>query len=168
MLIEPTLDTGKLITYKSLQINPSETTPRLAERLISLSDRLLQEYLPQYIGGQIKLKNQPHPNRATYSRKLTKEDGIIDWTKPADQVEREIRAYIEWPKSRTTLAGKDVVITKAQVKEIYGKPGTVTADKKSLVIHCGKQSLEILNLKPAGKKEMTAAAFIAGYGQSLR
>lgn len=163
MVIEPSLDTGKLITQKSLKINPRETTPSLTNRLVELSNRLLKDYLPLYVAGNIKPKNQPHPDRATYSRKLTKEDGIIDWSKPADQIEREIRAFIDWPKSRTTLASKDVIITEVKISNVNGKPGNISTLNKEIVVCCGENALVISKLKPAGKKEMTSEGFIAGH-----
>lgn len=165
MLIEPALDTGKLITTKSLTIAEDETTPTLTNRLIELSNELLAEYLPQYIDGKVKPRAQPHPDRATYSRKLTKQDSIIDWKKSADEIEREIRAFIEWPKSRATIHNTEVIITKAHVEHDSGAPGEVkvSSDRKTLFVGCGKDSLAIDLLKPAGKKEMNAVSFINGY-----
>ncbi len=166
MLIDEGLDTGKLLTYKTLPIEPMDTTQSLTDRLIKLSDKLLQDYLPKYVIGSIKPKNQPHPDRATYSRKLTKEDGIIDWNKSAQQIEREIRAYIEWPKSRTKIADKEIIITKAHAlpTNIPNNPiGKFEAVGNALMVECGKGTLCIDRLKPAGKSEMTAMAFLAGY-----
>lgn len=163
MLIEPTLDTGKLLVQKSLPIAPDDTTPSLTTKLIDLSNQLLTEYLPRYLSGELRPRSQPHPSRATYSRKLTKDDGRLDWTKPADVLEREIRAFADWPKSYTTLGGKDVIITKARVVNEKLQPGQIKTDKQRLVVGCGEESLEIEKLKPAGKKEMTADAFLRGY-----
>ncbi len=168
MLIDETLDTGKLLTQKSLQISNQDTTPFLTQRLIKLSNRLLAEYLPLYLSGKLKLRAQSHPDRATYSRKLTKEDGLIDWSKSADQIEREIRAYIEWPKSRTKIAGKEVIITEADALSFNRQrtsPGKIEIVKApdSIIVECGSDYLRINRLKPAGKNEMSADAFIRGY-----
>lgn len=162
MLIDSGMDTGKLLAQKGLAIRPDATTAQLTDELIKLSDLLLQQYLPQYIAGSLKAHNQPHPDRATYSRKLTKDDGLIDWAKPAQDLEREIRAFIDWPKSRVILGGKDVIITQAQVVEGHGSPGKALEHKARLVVATGDGALEILKLKPAGKPEMTAQAFLAG------
>ncbi len=163
MLIEPELDTGKLLAQKSLPISPNDTTPSLTTKLIDLSNKLLLECLPKYLKSQTTLRNQPHPNRATYSRKLTKDDGLIDWTKPAMHIEREIRAFLDWPKSRTSIAGKEVIITRAHIVEAAGTPGTVDTTKKQLIIYCGQQALQIDQLKPAGKAEMSGPSFLHGY-----
>lgn len=167
MLIDQSLDTGKILVQKSLAVEPSETTPSLTQKLIELSNDLLVEYLPKYMGGEVRPRAQPHPNRATYSRKLTKEDGLIDWSKPAEQIEREIRAFTDWPKSTTSFGGKDVVVTKASLVRRSGKPGTIAVQDKSLIAFAGKDALVIEELKPAGKPNMTAEAFIAGYKTNL-
>lgn len=171
MLIEPTLDTGKLIVQKSIKIADNDTTPSLTDKLVSLSNELLVMYIPLHANGKSKPRQQPHPDRATFSRKLTKADGIIDWGKSAAELEREIRAYNDWPKSRTTLAGKDVIITKAHAvpSNFSEKPGEVEVikDQGILMVNCSNGYLCIDALKPAGKKEMTAAAFLAGYGHLL-
>lgn len=166
MCIDPTLDTGKIIVQRQLSIKPTDTTPVLTERLIELSNQLLLEYLPKYAYGLIKPRQQPHPDRATYSRKLTKQDGIIDWQKPAEQIEREIRAFTGWPGSRTVLFNRDVIITQAHVvPSTHGKPGDIEVikDVGILSVSCSAGSLCIDRLKPAGKREMSAKEFIAGY-----
>jgi methionyl-tRNA formyltransferase len=168
MLIDAGMDTGKILAQKSLQIESTDTISSLTEKLIVLSNGLLAENLPRYFSGELTPRSQPHPDRATYSRKLTKEDGVIDWKKPAAQIEREIRAFREWPKSRANIAGKDVVITEAFAVPTVSKnsePGDVTIveETKSLAIETSNGSLCITKLKPAGKNEMPAQAFINGY-----
>jgi methionyl-tRNA formyltransferase len=155
MVIEPTLDTGKLITQKVLPISPDDTTPTLTDKLVAFSNNLLVEYLPRYIEGEIVPKNQPHPDRVTFSRKLTKDDSILDFKKPAVQLEREVRAFTGWPKSRATLLGQEVIVTKAHVGKV--------AETK-LDILCGDgQYLSIDELiGPSGRK-MDAKSFLNGY-----
>ncbi|HJP96721.1 MAG TPA: methionyl-tRNA formyltransferase [Candidatus Saccharimonadales bacterium] len=167
MLLTAGMDEGPILAYGAYPLPPRITTPELTHDLIELSDVLLQEVVPAYASGSIIAKPQDNVADATYSRKLTKEDGAIDWSKPADQIEREIRAFIEWPKSSTTLAKHDVVITAAHVLEASGEPGNAVKLSKQLVVYCGKDALIIDSLKPAGKKEMTGQAFLAGYGNLL-
>ena len=154
MLIDEGMDTGKLLTSRSLAISPDETTPELTKRLITLSDELLQDYMPRYLSGELQPKSQPHPDRATYSRKLTKADGIIDWNEPAEVIERKIRAFTGWPGSRTTLGSIDAIITRAHVSNEPAALSKQCGDGKYLVID---------TIKPAGKKEMPVQAFLAGY-----
>ena len=155
MVIEPSLDTGKLITQKVLPIAADDTTPTLTDKLVSLSNNLLAGYLPRYIDGEIIPKNQPHPDRVTYSRKLTKQDSILDFTKPAADLEREIRAFTGWPKSRTTLLGQDIIVTKAHVSKVAEtKLDIPTGDGQYLSID------ELIG--PSGRK-MDSKSFLNGY-----
>lgn len=172
MMLDEGMDTGKLITTKKLPIEPTETTPNLTNRLITLSSELLTSYVPRYLSGDIKPRQQPHQDRATYSRKLTKDDGIIDWTKPAVSIEREIRAFYDWPKSRTTLAGKDIIVTQAHVlpnNNSAMEPGQLYLNEttKELGVATSDGILIIDELKPAGKQKMPARAFLAGYRHLL-
>jgi methionyl-tRNA formyltransferase len=155
MVIDAGLDTGKLITQKTIEIAPTDTTPVLTERLITLSNELIADYLPRYIAGDITPHNQPHPDRATFSRKLTKEDGILDWSKPAHVLECEVRAYTGWPKSRTTFGAHMIIVTKAHIE---------TEQKTPLDILCQDGAfLSIDELIAPSGKTMTADAFLRGY-----
>lgn len=167
MLVDQGLDTGKLITYRTHHLTGYETTPELTEQLINLSDTLLQEFVPQYVSGTVAPRNQPHPDRATYSRKLTKEDGVIDWNQPAKVIEQKIRAFIEWPQSRTKLADLDIIITAAHVTDFHGTPGDFLIANGELLFCANDTALSIDRLKPAGKKEMPIQAFLAGYRTKL-
>jgi methionyl-tRNA formyltransferase len=177
MLLTAGMDEGPLLAQSIHEIEPSTTTPELTDDLIQLSYKMLIEIVPLYLEGktvpapqeEVTMAESPEP---TYSRKLTKEDGDIDWGKPAEQIEREIRAYLDWPKSRTKLAGKDVIITKAYVVPTSSpgeKPGNVTVvpEAKAIYVATSSGSLWIQRLKPAGKNEMTAEAFLAGHRNLL-
>lgn len=176
MLLVEKMDEGPLLAQGNYDIKDDETTPSLTDNLIELSYSMLEEILPLYTtGGSI----QPVPQetavyessgqlQVSYSRKLTKDDGIIDWNKPAELLEREIRAFAGWPKSRTTLNGIEVVITGAHVIEDQLTPGKVIATTKLLTVGTAHGALAIDTLIPAGKKEMAVAAFMAGYGKKLR
>ena len=155
MLIEPTLDTGKLIAQESLTIKNDDTTPILTKKLVDLSNQMLINYIPKYLAGEIKPKQQIHPEKATYSRKLTKNDGLIDWQKPAAQIEREVRAYQGWPKSRTMIGNVNIIVIKAHVTTEY---------KTRLDIICGDGNyLSIDKLIAPSGKTMSAKDFINGY-----
>lgn len=163
MVIDAGLDTGKIIAQKSLHIEESETSESLTHKLIHLSNEMLQKYLPGYLAGSLAPRSQPHPNRATYSRKLTKEDGMLDWNKPAARLEREVRAFSTWPKSRATLVGREVIITAAHAAAGTQQPGAVTVAGNEITVGTKEGLLIIDRLKPAGKSEMDAKAFINGY-----
>lgn len=169
MLLVEKMDEGPLLAFGEYELPKDITTPVLTEHLINFSDGLLEKTLPGYLSGDI---SKPAPQTITeraisYSRKLTKEDGKIDWGKSALQIDREVRAFLGWPGSFTELAGKPVIITKAHVTTEAGKSGTVLLKDKGMIVHCGVQSLAIDTLKPAGKKEMSGYAFVAGHRDKL-
>jgi methionyl-tRNA formyltransferase len=166
MLLVSGMDEGPLLAQATCTLSDTITTPELTEELVDMSYKLLEAILPEYIEGRVLPFSQDASGQApTYSRKLTKEDGYLDWTKPALQLQREIRAFAGWPKSRTSFGGIDVVMTTAHVVDVAGPPGDTTIIDKQPVVYCGTQALAIDRLKPAGKKEMTGEAFLAGYRQ---
>ncbi len=170
MMIEPTLDTGKILVQKSLPIDPTDTTPTLTKKLIVLSNKLLAEYIPQYLSGEVTARNQPHSDRATHSRKLTKQDGVIDWNKPAEQIEREIRAFTDWPNSRAFIGGKEVILAKAEAigdrLQVTDVGKAFMTEQKELAVQTGNGLLVIERIKPVGKNEMDSASFMRGYMRS--
>lgn len=175
MLLVEKMDEGPLLAQGDYDIATDETTPSLTNNLIQLSYQMLCEVLPAYMSGTIQpmpqdtvAQTSPNTLQVSYSRKLSKEDGMIDWEKPAEQIEREIRAYQGWPKSRSKLGDIDVIITKAHVKEARLAPGELQISNKTLSIGTCNDALAIDALVPAGKKEMSVAAFMAGYGRKIR
>lgn len=170
MLINPGLDEGDLLAQKRLNIIIGETTPSLTRKLVHLSSEMLKQYLPQYLQAKITPFPQDLTKKITYASKICKADGEIDWSKPAEIIEREVRAYQGWPKSYTKLKDVNVTIIKAHVvpSSTSKKPGTLQIDgKDSLVIYCGKNCLGVDELQPAGKRPMDARAFLAGYKSRL-
>ena len=174
MLITAGLDEGPVFGWGVYNIKPEDNNQTLTQQLIHLSNALLADMLPKYLSGEFKPNPQEIiattmqlPTKPTYSRKLTKEDGRIDWKKPAEQIEREIRAYAQWPKSYTKFNDLEVAITKARVTEQNDDAGKHTIQNKELIVFCGNGALVIEKLKPAGKAEMDAASFMNGYRHLL-
>lgn len=176
MLLVEAMDEGPLLSQTTYDLHHDATTPSLTQDLIELSDQSLRHVLPIYLTKDLIPLPQEQvamPNHETisYSRKLSKQDGILDFTKSAAQLEREVRAFIEWPRSRTSLANKDVVVTKARVVHITdnGSSSGLEIGQASSAIVPGSISIAtsdgllcIDSLKPAGKPEMSAKAFLAG------
>jgi methionyl-tRNA formyltransferase len=163
------MDEGPLYKQKAVHLSGTDTKTELTKQLQALGAELLLEVLPNIISGELKPRQQPHPDRATYTKKITKEDGVLDWQKSAEELERQIRAYQGWPGSKTNLAGKEVTITQAHISLSDETPGKVevTPGLNTIIVHCGHNSLCIEKLQPAGKKEMTSKAFIAGHKDKL-
>ena len=181
MLLVEAMDEGPIIAFGTENIDSSYTVPSLTERLIQLSYSLLRTEIPRYLENPKTVTQSELPNIVTdfaypatpsYSRKLSKQDGMLDFNKSAEVLEREIRAFIEWPKSRTVIGGIDVIITAAHAapSELAdAKPGDYDYihKLKELGIVTRDGTLWIEQLKPAGKPEMTIVAFLAGYGDRL-
>jgi methionyl-tRNA formyltransferase len=174
MLIDEKMDEGPLLAQAEVALSPTTTALSLTQALIEVSNTLLSEILPLYHDGGIQSVPQSstigETKTPSYSRRLSKADGALDWQKPAEQLEREIRAYLTWPRSYTTLGQVSVTVTAAHVIPQAAKPvGTIELHKESgtLLVHCAVGCLSIDALQPAGKKEMSVAEFIRGYGSRV-
>jgi methionyl-tRNA formyltransferase len=175
MLLVEAMDEGPLLAIGEYDLPADITTPRLTDDLVGLSYALLKDTLPRYLSGEVKSASQEkvaetvgYSAEASYSRKLSKEDSILDWQKPAVQLEREVRAFLDWPKSRAIIGGHAVIITKAHAADGEGAPGELWLHDKRLGIYCSQGILMIDALKPAGKQEMAVEAFLNGYGKDLQ
>lgn len=156
MLINDKLDEGLLLAQQTMPVAPTVTIHQLTNQLVQLSNRLILHQLPRYLAGEITPYTQTVDQPPTYSRKLTKQDGVIDWAKPAMQLEREIRAFLGWPKSQAIIFGHKTVLLKARV--------AMSLDDGILVLPCGQKTyLEVQELISPSGKRMDGAAFIRGY-----
>jgi methionyl-tRNA formyltransferase len=171
MLITAGMDEGPLLGHTPFKIPEGITTPELTDELIDLSDESLQSLLPLYLNGEAQPVPQlqvalPGHDAVSYSRKLTKDDGILDLSKSAEELEREVRAFIEWPKSRIMLGNTEIIVTKAHVldeNEQDGVRNSITwldnaIKPKQFGLITSNGVLVIDRLKPAGKPEMSAEA----------
>jgi methionyl-tRNA formyltransferase len=158
MLINEKLDEGLLTSQDKLRIDQDDDTPKLTQKLIELSNKMLGRDIPLYLDS--KVKPYPQPDQVpTYSRKLVKEDGVLDWAKPAQQLEREVRAYAGWPRSATRVFGHKIIVTKARI----AKPSAGDEKDKALIMRANPGWLEIIELiAPSGRK-MSGADFLRGY-----
>lgn len=160
------MDAGPVYQQRAVTLTGTETKQELADNLLTLGAEMVIELLPGILNGSI-MGTPQDDSRATYDRLITKEDGIVDWSKPAILVEREIRAFAEWPKSSTRIAGKEVTLIAGHAIPDNGEAGSVEVRGKDLVIFCGNGALVVDKLKPAGKNEMTSNSFLAGHKHLL-
>ena len=165
------LDTGPIISQQSTPIGQEETHPQLAARLAQLGADLLGEVLPLWLRGEIEAVPQGDEG-ATLTHILKKEDGQIDWTLPADDIARRVRAFQPWPGTYTTWQGRHLKIVRAQRLEgsqDLTQPGTVTiateGREKRLLVQTGDGTLQLLEVQPEGKPVMEARAMLSGYPQ---
>ncbi len=163
MRLDPGLDTGPAFDVAKLQLGGTETRLDLYEWLAELGADLLAAKLPAILDGNLVPIPQNN-SHATHSKRLTKADGEIHWGKPAAELEREVRAYLGWPGSRTTIAGTPVTITAAHTSPHNGKASIpYRTPSGELAVYTTDGSLIIDHLIPAGKREMTGPAFLAGH-----
>lgn len=167
MQMDAGLDTGPILAARRTPIRPTDDSQTLHDRLAQLGAELLVETIPDYVAGKITPQPQPTAG-ATYAAKIKKEDGQIDWQRPAGQIWNRLRAFTPWPGAFTFLpgAGKPALlkIWKAEVVDQSGPPGVVlSADKTGLVVACGTGALRILELQREGGKRLAAEVFLAGH-----
>lgn len=163
MRLTSAMDEGPIYKQKTVHLKGNETKDGLTKSLQKLGSEMLIESLPEIINGTLKPRSQPHPDRATYTKKLSKSDGNIDWTRSAETIEREIRAYAGWPRSRINIGEVDCIITEVSVVNQQGPSGKYFVANKELVFNCGDKSISIHRLQPVGKKEMLVEEFLRGY-----
>lgn len=168
MKMERGLDTGPIVASVPEPIYPFDTTEELTDRLAIAGARLLPEVLAAYAAGMIA--PVPQPAQATLTRPLTKADGWIDWTKPALEIERLVRAMWPWPRTWTTLDGTRLQILRAAVvPAAVGEPGAARLADDRLVVACGAGGLALESVQPANRAALTGRAFAARLrGSSVR
>ncbi|HUA12935.1 MAG TPA: methionyl-tRNA formyltransferase [Candidatus Sulfotelmatobacter sp.] len=161
MLINEKMDEGPLLAQERLDLDQEITTPELTDKLIDLSDNMLKQTVPGYSSGKIKPYAQT--GEPTYTRKLTKEDSILDFSKTSDELCREVRAFAEWPRSRFTLNDLHIIVTKAHSIAGVGTPGKIYKSNSEFGLYTSDGIFIIDKLIPGSKKEMSSEAFLAGY-----
>ncbi|HEY1171906.1 MAG TPA: methionyl-tRNA formyltransferase [Verrucomicrobiae bacterium] len=167
MKMDAGLDTGDIVTISKTPIAPEDNTATLHDRLAIIGAKALIETIPGYINGDIKPQPQP-PEGSTYARKITKDDGRMDWAQPARVLFNRIRGLTPWPGAFTFLSPENKLrllkIWQTElVVDVSGQPGKVLqADKTGIVVACGEGALRITSLQREGGRRMTAAEFSAG------
>lgn len=165
MQMDKGLDTGDILSMEETVLDPKETSDSLFEKLADMGAKLLIKTLDDIEKGQIQAVKQPAESPTPYARMICKEDGLIDWSKSAKEVERLVRGMNSWPAAYTFAEGKNVKIWDSQVidEDSELEPGTIScADKNALRIQTGEGQLEILELQLQGKKRMPYDAFLRG------
>jgi methionyl-tRNA formyltransferase len=160
------MDSGPIYAQEAIELTGNETKQNLAYKLDELGREMLTRCLPSILDETLKPVEQADDD-ATYDGLITKQDGTIDWKTPAIQIERQIRAFSIWPKSRTTLNNIDVTITEGHTTSGTGKIGSLYLDEGKLGVYTSDGILLIDRLIPSGKKEMPSNSFLAGYRYKL-
>ncbi len=165
ILMDEKIDHGPILNQKKINIPKKIYFPELKIKLAKLGADLIIKTIPKWINKKIKPQTQDK-SKATYTKIIKKEDGKIDWSKSAKEIERKIRAFYPWPGAFTFFkkSGK-ILRTKILEAEFFS---SLKENKKGLWIKTDKNDyLLIKKLQPEGKKIMTAEEFKNGYGDAI-
>jgi methionyl-tRNA formyltransferase len=165
MYMDEGLDTGDILLQRTIDILPADTGGALHNRLAGVAPETLLESLDLLAKG--KAPRTPQDNAvATYAPKLKREDGKIEWSDPADAIERKIRAFDPWPGAFMTVSTdgtRNLKIFSATVIDLRGKPGKILRSEAELVVAAGEGALSLGEVQLEGKRRMSAMEFLRGH-----
>ncbi len=152
MRMEAGLDTGPMLLKVTTPISGDDTGGTLHDRLAEMGPGAVIQAIAGLAEGSLEGEVQDN-SLATYAHKLNKDEARIDWSRPADELERLVRAFNPWPICHSTLNGEALKVLAAQVAEGKGEPGTILdASKDGLTVACGQGALRVTRVQlPGGK-----------------
>jgi methionyl-tRNA formyltransferase len=165
MQMEAGLDTGPMLLTRAVPIEARETAASLHDRLATLGADALLDALEEIAQGTAKPQAQP-ADGVTYATKLRKEEAAIDWSQPAAQIDRQIRAFDPWPVAETRLHGQQLRVWQAMPVDAPASrsPGEVLATSAAGIdVSTGKGVLRLTRVQSAGRKAMSAAEFLKAH-----
>jgi len=160
------LDTGAILAQRALVITADEDAGSLHDRLASVGGELLLQVLQDCAAGRAQAREQPSIG-ATYARKIDDAETVLEWSKPAQQLEREVRAFRPAPGAQAWLRGERCKIWRAAVLEGSAEPGqVVAADRGGIRVGSGEGLLNIVELQRAGSRRLRVDEFLRGFAVS--
>ena len=161
MRMEAGLDTGPVLLAESLPIGDEETAGELHDRLATLGARLVVATIPRLES----MAAEPQPEAGvTYAAKIDKAEAVLDWTQPAVELARKVRAFNPFPGASAPLGGQPTKLWRAAPVAGDGPPGHfLAADSAGIVVACGTGALRITELQRPGGRRVTAADFLRGH-----
>ncbi|MBK7459406.1 MAG: methionyl-tRNA formyltransferase [Betaproteobacteria bacterium] len=160
MQMDAGLDTGAMLLAEALPIVPTDTSATLHDRLAALGARLIDQALALLAQGALQPRPQPAEG-VTYAHKIEKAEAAIAWQAPAAVVERRLRAFDPFPGATAVLGGQPVKVWRGRVVPGSGVPGQVLqAGEGRLVVACGQDALELLEVQLAGGRRIPAREFL--------
>jgi methionyl-tRNA formyltransferase len=170
MKMDAGLDTGPMLAHRAIPLAPDETGQSLHDKLARIGSALLIETLPRYLSGVL----QPQPQReegVTYAPQIEKEEGRIDWTKSAVEIERLVRAFTPWPGTFTTWDGKLLKILRVSPPSnpaaSQAEAGRVVKHQGQIAVQTGAGLLFPTQVQLEGKKATSVEDFARGYPQFI-
>ena len=157
MQMEAGLDTGPMLLKVSTPIAPSDTGGSLHDRLAALGSQAVIQAVDALAAGTLTGEVQDD-SLANYAHKLNKDEARIDWSRPAVELERQVRAFNPWPICHSTLNGEPLKVLAANLGEGSGQPGQIlAASKDGLTVACGEGALRLTRLQLPGGKPLNFA-----------
>jgi len=166
MQMDAGLDTGDMLLAARVPIDAHDTTGTVHDKLAALGGELVVRALKLAAEGGLEPVRQPAAG-ATYARKVDKAEAVVDWSQPAEVIDRRIRAFDPVPGASTALAGEPVKLWRAELVDAAGSEGApgrvVAASPSGIDVRCGDGALRITQLQRAGGKRLAAADFLRGF-----
>lgn len=167
IMMDRGMDSGDIIAQEPVEIAEEDNYDTLGRKLAEAASFLLIRTLPEFIADQIKLIVQDD-TRATYCSKIKKEDGRIDWDKPANEILNKIRAFSTWPGSYSSYENRKIEIVKAEPRpgEDYFDQyaiGQVYREKNKICVQCAEGSIILQEVKLEGKNKTAINDFVNGH-----
>lgn len=164
MMMDAGLDTGDMLLKRETEIEPQETTGELEPRLAQIGAELLIETLDRLERGDIERIPQDN-SQATVARSIKREQGIIDWNKPAFEIVNLVRAFSPRPGAFTSLEGTQIRVNIAETGPETGGKSTgevVEVSKDSILVAAGEGSVLLIEIQPENRRRMNAGEFARG------
>ena len=167
MRMDANLDTGPVLAQRSLPIAEDEDAGTLHDKLAALGADMMVMTLVELQENRARAVPQPEAG-VTYARKMEKEETRLDWSRPAVELERAVRAFRPSPGAFSLLEGEPLKIWRARVRDDHGAPGTVLrVQGDAIVVACGQAALEVTELQRPGARRLRAAEFLRGRALAL-
>ena len=163
MRIDAGLDTGDILLQETIPISPDDTAETLAPKLAIVGANLIVTTMRGLQAGTISPHTQDHA-QATLAPILRKEDGLVDFSRPAPEILNRMRGFQPWPGAYTKFRGKNLQLWKASACDRALSPSELKVEGDHLLVGCGQRTaLELLELQLEGKKRTPVSDFLRGY-----
>lgn len=165
MRMDEGMDTGPVFVRRAIPIGPRDTAAGVHDRLAELGADLLAEQLDEIIAGRLPAEIQDD-SLATFAPLIKKEDGAIDWRRPAVEIDRQIRAMTPWPGAFSSWQGKRLKILEAALDSAHssdaGQPGQIVETQDGAAVITGQGAIHLQRIQLAGKKATSVEEFLRG------
>ena len=160
MKMNEKLDTGPISNIYKIKINQNDNSQDISEKLSNLASEKILDYLDKILEGEVKFTEQDH-SRATYAKKIQKQEGLIDWNNSAEKILGQINGLFPFPGAFFLYKGERYKITKSKIGSGRGKAGEVLSDQ--LEIACGNNlSIKVIEIQRQGKNIQKVGEFMLG------